>query len=142
MESSNRKEAEGALEAEKYNTHEEDAASNAKEKGLDAKVKGMGSISDKEIYFRADKIDFKSWDVQLEKHLSRAWSRDREVQKIKEEWEVDLGKLDIRHVIAYGTYGTVYRGNYDGQDVAGNAIYSVASFWNLNFIYCYILMQH
>ncbi|KAM0998872.1 hypothetical protein ACFX2I_005697 [Malus domestica] len=36
-----------------------------------------------------------------------------------EEWEIDLAKLDIRHVIAHGTYGTVYRGAYDGQDVAG-----------------------
>ncbi|CAN0898162.1 Serine/threonine-protein kinase STY13 [Linum grandiflorum] len=80
---------------------------------------GGGDLSNKEMFFRADKIDFKSWDIQLEKHLSRAWSRDREVvQSKKEEWEIDLGKLDIRHVIAHGTYGTVYRGNYDGQDVA------------------------
>ncbi|KAM1341205.1 hypothetical protein ACFX2F_005690 [Malus domestica] len=35
-----------------------------------------------------------------------------------EEWEIDLGKLDIRHVIVHGTNGTVYRGAYDGQDVA------------------------
>ncbi|PQQ16929.1 Serine/threonine-protein kinase STY8 [Prunus yedoensis var. nudiflora] len=38
--------------------------------------------------------------------------------KKMEEWEIDLSKLDIRHVIAHGTYGTVYRGAYDGQDVA------------------------
>ncbi|KAI3746290.1 hypothetical protein L6452_08717 [Arctium lappa] len=68
-----------------------------------------------------NKIDFKSWDVQLDKHLSRVWSRDRDnkdVNKKKEEWEIDLAKLDIRNVIAHGTYGTVYRGVYDGQDVA------------------------
>ncbi|CAN6556136.1 unnamed protein product [Malus baccata var. baccata] len=35
-----------------------------------------------------------------------------------EEWEIDLAKLDIRNVIAHGTYGTVYRGAYDSQDVA------------------------
>ncbi|CAN6561268.1 unnamed protein product [Malus baccata var. baccata] len=36
-----------------------------------------------------------------------------------EEWEIDLAKLDIRHVIAHGMYGTVYHCAYDGQDVAG-----------------------
>ncbi|KAM0995639.1 hypothetical protein ACFX13_005796 [Malus domestica] len=35
-----------------------------------------------------------------------------------EEWEIDLAKLDLRHVLAVGTNGTVYRGAYDGQDVA------------------------
>ncbi|KAJ6709011.1 SERINE/THREONINE-PROTEIN KINASE TNNI3K-RELATED [Salix koriyanagi] len=112
MESSNGKEAE-----EKSNTDQElETVSNAEETKLGSKV---GSMSTEEMYFRADTIDFKSWDVQLEKHLSRAWSRDSEVRSTrKEEWEIELGKLDIRHVIAYGTYGTVYRGNYDGQDVA------------------------
>lgn len=76
-------------------------------------------LSNKDSFLRADKIDFKSWDVQLDKHLSRVWSRDRESSNAKkEEWEIDLAKLDIRNVIAHGTYGTVYRGVYDGQDVA------------------------
>ncbi|KAF5782438.1 putative dual-specificity kinase TKL-Pl-4 family [Helianthus annuus] len=80
-----------------------------------------GNISNKDTFLRADMIDFKSWDVQLDKHLSKVWSRDRdnkEVNTKKEEWEIDLAKLDIRNVIAHGTYGTVYRGVYDGQDVA------------------------
>ncbi|MBA0583458.1 hypothetical protein Gorai_014314, partial [Gossypium raimondii] len=61
-----------------------------------------------------------SWDLQLDKHLSRAWSRDSDGSTLtkKEEWEIDLAKLDIRYVIAHGTYGTVYRGVYDTQDVA------------------------
>ncbi|XP_009379496.3 serine/threonine-protein kinase STY13-like isoform X1 [Pyrus x bretschneideri] len=37
-----------------------------------------------------------------------------------EEWEIDLAKLDIRHDIAHGAYGTVYRGAYNRQDVAVN----------------------
>ncbi|GFZ04710.1 protein kinase superfamily protein [Actinidia rufa] len=86
--------------------------------GEAAKAKEVGSISSKDMFFRADKIDFKSWDVQLEKHLSRVWSRDREANTKKEVWEIDLAKLDIRSAIAHGTYGTVYRGGYDGHDVA------------------------
>ncbi|KAI3910799.1 hypothetical protein MKW98_030607 [Papaver atlanticum] len=79
--------------------------------------KGVGSASNKDMFFRADKIDLKNLDIQLEKHLSRVWSRNLE-QKPKEEWEIDLSKLDIRTVIARGTYGIVYKGVYDEQDVA------------------------
>ncbi|GJS15224.1 serine/threonine-protein kinase HT1-like protein [Tanacetum coccineum] len=94
--------------------------------GSSPKKSQLGSkskeLSNKDSFLRADKIDFKSWDVQLDKHLSRVWSRDREASNNnnakKEEWEIDLAKLDIRNVIAHGTYGTVYRGVYDGQDVA------------------------
>ncbi|XP_022150280.1 serine/threonine-protein kinase HT1-like isoform X2 [Momordica charantia] len=94
-------------------------SNDPQEKDLGSKVKEKtGSISNKDMIFRADKIDFKNWDIQLDKHLSRAWSRDREVPAKKEEWEIDLSKLDIRYVKAHGTYGTIYRGNYDGNDVA------------------------
>ncbi|CAK9147021.1 unnamed protein product [Ilex paraguariensis] len=92
--------------------------SNIQEEDLELKAKDLESISNKDMFLRADKIDFKSWDVQLDKHLSRAWSRDREVHTKKAEWEIDVAKLEIRNVIAHGTYGTVYRGVYDGQDVA------------------------
>lgn len=86
-----------------------------------SKMKGTGGISSKDMIFRADKIDLKSLDMQLEKHLSRVWSRNPENQRpVEEEWEIDLAKLDLRHVIAQGTYGTVYRATYDNQDVAGN----------------------
>lgn len=94
---------------------------------IDSKLKGTGSlrakspgnISSKDMIFRADKIDLKSLDLQLEKHLSRVWSRNIDNnQKPKEEWEIDPSKLEIRYLIAQGTYGTVYRGTYDSQDVA------------------------
>ncbi|KAL0393014.1 UNVERIFIED_CONTAM: Serine/threonine-protein kinase STY13 [Sesamum radiatum] len=77
------------------------------------------SINSKDMIFRADKIDLKSLDVQLERHLSRAWSSNLETQqKPKEVWEIDASKLEIRYLVAQGTYGTVYRGTYNGQDVA------------------------
>ncbi|CAB4291658.1 unnamed protein product [Prunus armeniaca] len=91
--------------------------SSTEETAFGSKGKVVGGI-EQEVFFRADKIDFKSWDIQLEKHLSRGWARESEEHKQMEEWEIDLSKLDIRHVIAHGTYGTVYRGAYDGQDVA------------------------
>ncbi|GMP99735.1 hypothetical protein CsSME_00047092 [Camellia sinensis var. sinensis] len=96
--------------------------------GEGVKAKDVGSISSKDLFFRADKIDFKNWDVMLEKHVSRVWSRDREVQMRKEDWEIDLAKLDIRNVIAHGTYGTVYKGAYDGQDIAGDSTIPYAPF--------------
>ncbi|CAI9293980.1 unnamed protein product [Lactuca saligna] len=76
------------------------------------------SASTNDMLFRADEIDLKCLDVHLEKHLSRAWSRNVEPNRPKEPWEIDLAKLEIRNLIARGAYGTVYRGTYDGQDVA------------------------
>ncbi|GJN15303.1 hypothetical protein PR202_gb02202 [Eleusine coracana subsp. coracana] len=36
----------------------------------------------------------------------------------REDWEIDPAKLVVKGVIARGTFGTVHRGIYDGQDVA------------------------
>ncbi|PKA63867.1 Serine/threonine-protein kinase HT1 [Apostasia shenzhenica] len=91
-------------------------------------------------FVRADQIDLKSLDDQLERHLSRAWTMEKkkEAQDVEngignlsaagssggdrkkngEEWEIDTSKLVIKGVIARGTFGTVHRGVYDGQDVA------------------------
>ncbi|XP_019057562.1 PREDICTED: serine/threonine-protein kinase HT1-like isoform X2 [Tarenaya hassleriana] len=89
------------------------------EAGNNPRGKAVDNNSEKEMIFRADKIDLKSLDMQLEKHLSRVWSRNIENnQRPKEEWEIDLAKLEMRHVIARGAYGTVYRGFYDNQEVA------------------------
>lgn len=87
--------------------------------GMNSKMKGAGNQSSKDMIFRADRIDLKSLDAQLEKHLSRVWSRNtNETKRPREEWEIDLAKLDLRYIVAHGAYGTVYRGTYDTQDVA------------------------
>ncbi|KAH0853079.1 hypothetical protein HID58_093486 [Brassica napus] len=79
----------------------------------------VGNDSKKDMIFRADRIDLKNLDIQLEKHLSRVWSRNIEKNpKPKEEWEIELAKLEMSNVIARGAYGIVYKGIYDGQDVA------------------------
>lgn len=86
-------------------------------------------------YVRADQIDLKSLDEQLQRHLSRAWTMEKNKEKqqqeddapaeggrstrTRQEWEIDPSKLIIKSIIARGTFGTVHRGVYDGQDVAG-----------------------
>lgn len=90
------------------------------DKGVgESKLRGSRSFSSIDTFLRADQIDFKSWDLRLDKQVSHAWSKVGE-SHVKEDWEVDLAKLDIRHVISHGTYGTVYKGVYDGLQVAGN----------------------
>lgn len=83
-------------------------------------------------FVRADQIDLKSLDEQLERHLSRALTMEKAKKKdefgeqqsssdVKHEWEIDASKLIIKSVIARGTFGTVHRGMYDGLDVAGKS---------------------
>ncbi|KAE8707611.1 HD domain-containing metal-dependent phosphohydrolase family protein isoform 1 [Hibiscus syriacus] len=91
-------------------------------------------------YVRADQIDLKSLDEQLQRHLNRAWTMEKNKNRKEEgedgggrggveqlgssntvrrqEWEIDPSTLIIRSVIARVTFGTVHRGVYDGQDVA------------------------
>ncbi|CAL9076971.1 serine/threonine-protein kinase 52-like [Musa acuminata AAA Group] len=80
------------------------------------KDEGLGSS---DIFLRADQIDLKSLDTELEKQLSETKRKDTDViEGPKEEWQIDLSKLELHRVIAQGTYGTVYRGTYDGKTVA------------------------
>ncbi|XP_055827288.1 serine/threonine-protein kinase STY13-like [Solanum dulcamara] len=105
-------------------------------------------------FVRADQIDLKSLDEQLERHLNRTWTMEKTNKKKplddscinystataaaatvtaaaasfslsssvkprqRHDWEIDPSKLIIKSVIARGTFGTVHRGVYDGQDVA------------------------
>ncbi|KAF7838343.1 serine/threonine-protein kinase HT1 [Senna tora] len=92
-------------------------------------------------------IDLKTIDEQLERHLNKALIIEKQKSKEEDttptiigaattaikslsgggganfkrqryEWEIDTSKLIIKSVIARGTFGTVHRGIYDGQDVA------------------------
>jgi hypothetical protein len=79
--------------------------------------------ADNEMYVRADKIDFKNLDVQLV-WLERQRSASPRPETPLLEWEIDLAKLDIQNQIAHGTFGVVYRGTYDGHDVAGTSVHT------------------
>ncbi|RYR56721.1 hypothetical protein Ahy_A05g022407 isoform E [Arachis hypogaea] len=102
-------------------------------------------------FVRADQIDLKTIDEQLERHLNKVLTIEKNKQKQggeeeeeqqqqdvvavatatklksvvsssfkkqRQEWEIDPSNLIIKGVIARGTFGTVHRGVYDGQDVA------------------------
>jgi len=83
--------------------------------------------ADNGLYVRADMVDLKTLDMQLERTRSHAWMEHQRSQRSASplpeplllEWEIDLAKLDIQNQIAHGTFGVVYRGTYDGLDVAG-----------------------
>lgn len=93
-------------------------------------------------FVRADQIDLRSLDEQLERHLSRTRTMEKKKRREEErglgggerrgeEWEIDPSKLVIKGVIARGTYGTVHRGIYDGHDVAGeigNNVFVISRF--------------
>ena len=108
----------------------------------EVKFKRTGSLGSSD-YVRADKIDLTSLDIQLEQQLNKKWGKTNiKPQGPKADWEIDLAKLEIRHVIAQGTYGTVYRGTYDGQQVAGiylNRLKTVNSCCLIDF-YLYVVL--
>ncbi|KAK4373196.1 hypothetical protein RND71_008580 [Anisodus tanguticus] len=64
-------------------------------------------------------------DEQLERHLDRMFNdhKDCKESKVevskKEEWELDPSKkLKVNNLIGQGAYGSVYKGFYDGKEVA------------------------
>ncbi|VAI36353.1 unnamed protein product [Triticum turgidum subsp. durum] len=110
----------------------------------EVKFKRTGSLGSSD-YVRADKIDLTSLDIQLEQQLNKKWGKTNiKPQGPKADWEIDLAKLEIRHVIAQGTYGTVYRGTYDGQQVAELPISTGFEIRNLGLFcsQCYAIYEH
>ena len=98
-------------------------AARSVEIGSDPKLGGVGSRSaGGGQYFRADTLDFSRWDLHMGHTSSSSSTTAKSSTSTKapmHEWEIDLSKLDMKHVLAHGTYGTVYRGVYAGQQVAG-----------------------
>ncbi|KAK8954010.1 Serine/threonine-protein kinase HT1 [Platanthera zijinensis] len=89
----------------------------AKDGSFRFKLKALGSLGKMDMHFRADKIDLKSLDIHLAKRFTKGW-RSCKIDRHMKEWEIDLSMLDLRHELARGTYATVYKGVYDGHDVA------------------------
>ncbi|KAG0461047.1 hypothetical protein HPP92_021344, partial [Vanilla planifolia] len=76
-------------------------------------------------FVRADQIDLRNLDDQLERRMNKVLTSEKKgreekdgVKGEKEGWEIDPTKLLIKSLIARGTFGSVHRGIYDGQDVA------------------------
>uniref|UniRef100_M1E060 Protein kinase atmrk1 n=1 Tax=Solanum tuberosum TaxID=4113 RepID=M1E060_SOLTU len=109
------------------------------EDGDMSKLKGLANLDEKsmeknisssDMIIRADKIDLKSLDVQLEKHLSRVWSTnvENQNQRPREVWEIDPSKLEIRYLVAQGTYAKLLDWGEDGMTTAAETAALRASF--------------
>ncbi|XP_057517533.1 serine/threonine-protein kinase STY13 [Amaranthus tricolor] len=91
--------------------------SNATQKRSLSDANDVGKLSSKSMMFRADMVDLKNFDIHIHRHFSRVLSRD-----VKEEWEIDSAKLELKYNIANGTYGSVYKAIYDGREVAAKVL--------------------
>nr|XP_043636353.1 serine/threonine-protein kinase STY13-like [Erigeron canadensis]XP_043636354.1 serine/threonine-protein kinase STY13-like [Erigeron canadensis] len=77
---------------------------------------GSSTSKSQESFGGEDKIDLEKLIMELDKQVLKYFPNRSEY---KEDWEIDLEKLEIKDVIDHGTYGTLYtHGVYDGQDVA------------------------
>ncbi|OAY78950.1 Serine/threonine-protein kinase HT1 [Ananas comosus] len=76
------------------------------------KLKSSRSFDSKDMFFRADEIDLKSFDIQLENKLNKG--KGSVLQRPKEEWEIDLSKLELRYLVAQGTYVKLLDWGEDG----------------------------
>ncbi|KAJ3676894.1 hypothetical protein LUZ60_002618 [Juncus effusus] len=69
------------------------------------------NVSGNDVFTRAYTLDIKNLDKQLEKKLSKVFIKElgtsfsMKKEHKKEEWEIEVQKLDIHYVIAKGTYG-------------------------------------
>lgn len=81
--------------------------------GENSKIKKTSSM------VRADLLNLADIDAALERHLGRTQNKPApEPRGPVEEWEIDPHDIILKNVIAQGTFGTVHKGVYEGQDVA------------------------
>ncbi|EFJ21239.1 hypothetical protein SELMODRAFT_271276 [Selaginella moellendorffii] len=77
-------------------------------------------------FVRADLLNLADLDLDatLEKHIKvpaagkPGEQSNQSRPRVREDWEIDIAKLQLNDIIAHGTYGVVHRGVYNGQDVA------------------------
>lgn len=84
------------------------------------KVTTGGALQKKTSMVRADLVNLADIDTALERHLNRVQSRTppTETPGPAEEWEINPREITLKNIIARGTFGTVHKGVYKGQDVA------------------------
>lgn len=54
----------------------------------------------------------------------------------REEWGIDLSKLEFKNLVVHGTYGSMYQGTYDDQDVAGTCLFLLILARNIYLLSC------
>lgn len=86
---------------------------------------GSGPLQKKTSMVRADLVNLAEIDNALERHLNRVHSRPAPSTETPtaspgpaEEWEINPREITLKNIIARGTFGTVHKGVYKGQDVA------------------------
>lgn len=116
---------EGALENPPSGEAEKPEMSEAKAEGNAAKVENPVALKKKNSMVRADLVNLADVDAALERHLNKQYSRPApsgetvsEAPGPAEEWEINPREINLKTIIARGTFGTVHKGVYKGQDVA------------------------
>ncbi|KAH7439304.1 hypothetical protein KP509_04G055000 [Ceratopteris richardii] len=105
---------EGAIQPSNVSDKSDKVEENQREPRVRKAAEAEDIRKTSSTYVRADKINLADLDAALDR-LNKGKTPER---RKKEEWEIDVSKLVLKNVIARGTYGTVYKGVFEGQDVA------------------------
>lgn len=101
--------------------------SSQETKPLEFSISQERSMEEQREGFRPaakNKIDIKKLDEQLQRHLDKVLIIEEKKKKKKKEqetvyeWKIDPEKLVLKGAFAHGTFATVHRGLYNGQEVA------------------------
>ncbi|XP_024357689.1 serine/threonine-protein kinase 52 [Physcomitrium patens] len=85
-------------------------------------VGNPAALHKKTSMVRADLVNLADLDIALNRVHSKlpnsAEAASAEPPGPVEEWEINPREITLKHMIARGTFGTVHKGVYNGQDVA------------------------